>query len=165
MLRKTCTVSIFVIAASIIALITMRLSAESTDEWLEAGQFVQELSAHWNAEEYQQAKDKIEAKLAAKPGWLPAVILKSAYYRYIEVDCDTALAVLETIEGTVASLDPDTYANFIAAYTIYKHALEAEAAENFTEQEKNARRELAREIFVYFPGSEIVALYFALISG
>lgn len=57
--------------------------AGDVDEWLEAGLLVKELSTHWGNREYQQAKDKIDAKLVEKPGWIPAVILKSAYYRYI----------------------------------------------------------------------------------
>jgi hypothetical protein len=139
----------------------MRLSGQGSDECLEAGEFVEELSAHWSAGEYQEAKDKIEAKLLEKPGWLPAVILQSAYYRYIELDFDTALEVLDSIEDTVNGLDSDTYANFLGAYAIYTSALAEEAWQTFTEGEKDARRELADQIFEYFPGSEIVALYFA----
>ena len=136
MLRKAPTVLILVVAASIIALITIRLSGGSSDEWLEAGEFVEELSVHWSAGEYQEANDKIEAKLLEKPGWLPAVILQSAYYRYIEVDSDTALAVLDSIDDTVNGLDSDTYANFLGAYAIYTSALAEEAGQTFTEGKK-----------------------------
>ncbi len=104
MLRKSCTVLTLVIVLATIMFLTIRLIAQSADEKLEAGQFVQELSTHWVTKEYQQAKDKIDAKLAAKPGWLPAVVLKSAYYRYIEGDSATARMVLEDIDSTVKIL-------------------------------------------------------------
>jgi hypothetical protein len=145
--------------ALLTAVFTVRLDAQGGgQDRLEAGQLIQALSTFWSAGEYEQARVLIDAKLLEKPGWLPAVILKSAYYRYIDGNSGSALTILESAGGTVGSLDPDVYANFIAAYTIYKHALEAEGS--FTQEQKDARRELARQIFVYFPGAEIVAIYF-----
>jgi len=138
--------------------------AGDVDEWLEAGLLVKELSTHWGNREYQQAKDKIDAKLVEKPGWIPAVILKSAYYRYIEVDNSEALSVLGTIEDSISSLDPEQYKKFLAMYDLYKYDIERENTDNLTEQEKSARRELSHEVFTYFPGSEIAALYFSWVN-
>lgn len=36
-------------------------------------------------------------------------------------------------------------------YDLYKYDIERESTENLTEQEKSARRELAHEVFTYFP--------------
>jgi hypothetical protein len=123
-------------------------------------QSVQELKTFWNTGDYQQAKDKIDNMLMASPGWIPAVILDSAYYRYVESECNTALSVLASIETDINALDTDIYADFLAGYTIYTSALETETLQTFTEQEEEARLGLAEEIFEYFPGSELVALYY-----
>lgn len=57
----------------------------------------------------------------ARTGWIPAVILKSAYYRYVEVDNSAAISVLGTIEDAVSSLDPEQYKKFLAMYDLYKY--------------------------------------------
>lgn len=72
----------------------------------------------------------------------------------------TALAVLASIETAVGSLDPDIYFDFLAGYAIYKSALEDETLQIFTVSEVEARLGLAQEEFEYFPGSELVALYY-----
>ncbi|MBN1803757.1 MAG: hypothetical protein JW837_00770 [Sedimentisphaerales bacterium] len=79
--------------------------AGSTGEKQVAEQAVQDLTSFWNTGEYQDAKDHIDTMLTASPGWIPAVILDSAYYRYIESDCSTALSVLASIETAVNGLD------------------------------------------------------------
>ena len=135
-------------------------STTSMSEKQEVEQYVYELKSSWNAGEYQQAKDKIDTMLTANPGWIPAVILESAYYRYIKSDCSKALEFLASIETAVNNLDPDIYSDFLAGYAIYKSALETEALQIFTEQEKEARLGLAQEIYDYFPGTELVALYY-----
>ncbi len=135
-------------------------STRSMSEKQEAEQYVYELKSSWNAGEFQQAKDKIDTMLTANPGWIPAVILESAYYRYIKSDCSKALEFLTSIDTAVNNLDPDKYSDFLAGYAIYKSALETEALQIFTEQEKEARLGLAQEIYDYFPGTELVALYY-----
>ena len=135
-----------------------RPAQNAEEEWREAGQFVQELSACWKAEDYERAKKLIDAKLSSKPGWLPAKTLESSYYRYIEGDSAKAVSIFHSIEKTVNALDQNEYAGFIGAYSLYKSAVEKEGA--FAQEEKEARLELARRVFTYFPGAEIVAFYF-----
>jgi len=149
--------SIILISLSVIFVI--RCYADGGDEKSEAVALVQQTSAHWAAHEYQQAKDLIDAKLAEKPGWIPAVLLKSAYCRHIEVDRSATLATLATIDSAVSALNSVQYEGFIALYNWYKIGIQQDPS-NFSEPEKNARRELAHDLFQYFPGSELVALYF-----
>ena len=150
-------VAIVVAMSLLVILVAVGGDAGEKDE---AWQLIQSTTQYWQTEQYEEAKNVIDAKLGEKPGWIPAVILVSAYHRWVESDLDAAVAALDTIDDSIAGLDTDTYAEFLAIYSLYEQDIAAESAQSFTEVQKADRLEAAREIYEYFPASEIVAYYF-----
>jgi len=138
--------------------INTQLWADDMSDAQEACQLLSSVKTCWQAQDYLQAKNLIDAKLTERPGWIPAVILKSSYYRWVENDLSSALGILGTI--STSGLDADKYKLFLAFYPLYYQAIQIEASESWNAAENAAKLAFARQVYVYFPGSELVAYYF-----
>ena len=165
MFRKMTLTFLLILAGAFTILAVVRLEAGVDEDREEAGLLIGDISADWSNHQYQDAKDKIDAKLAARPNWLPAVILNSAYYTYIQIDNSSALTSLSGISSTIASLDSEEYGLFLTSYNLYVAALYSENTGALSQQEKNAKLELHHRLFTYFPGAELVARYFQCAGG
>lgn len=133
-------------------------------DWQEAGMFVKQLSDLWKQDDYSQIDQVIANKLVVKPAWIPAVLAKAFYLSRINCDPQEALETLATIDIQVGALDSVKYKKFLLLLEAYKnelrHQVETGFGAGFSNEEKQAYRQLSHKLYHYFPGVEVIAVYY-----